>query len=250
MKDKPMRFQLTEQQWQDRLPVDTFEITRHADTERPFTGEYNQLQGEGRYHCSCCFAPLFAAEHQYISGCGWPSFDTAITEYVGEREDASLARIRTEIFCNACDSHIGHVFPDGPKETTGMRHCVNSLSVQFYPQQHEIDDFIKLLSSDNQSAFDFAQVITLIDKFFEFTPSVFDNGSQQNQAGENKGSCKVLSFAHQYGLNKQQTLRCFAEHYQSVVDNPTGNDHQNIRQFIEHGWDGIVFYGVALKLKI
>ncbi len=70
-----MRYELPDSKWQQKLTKEAFAITRHADTEHPFTGEYNQLQGEGRYHCICCYAPLFAAEHQYISGCGWPSFD-------------------------------------------------------------------------------------------------------------------------------------------------------------------------------
>lgn len=244
-----MRFKLAEEKWQQRLSEQVFAITRHADTERPFSGEYNQLQGEGRYHCICCFAPLFGAEHQYISGCGWPSFDTAITQYVGQREDSSLARLRMEIFCNACDSHIGHVFPDGPSTTTGMRHCVNSLSVKFRPQQQEIEALIEVLATDKWNKVEFAAVLALIDSYFNFTPTAFSNGAQHNQADENNGSCKVFTFAHQYGLSKTQTLHCFAEHYQSVLADPQGEDHQNIRQFMQHGWDGVCFSDIALELK-
>ncbi len=241
-----MRFNLTDEQWMARLSPEVYEITRRAGTERPFSGQYNELMGAGRYHCACCFAPLFESDRQYRSGCGWPSFDRSLSANVGEREDCSHAMVRMEIFCKACDAHLGHVFPDGPEKTTGIRHCVNSLAVSFRAVDKRVEALVSNLSNP---ALQFSEVIALIDDCFEFIPTAFNNGSQQNAAGENSGSCKVFSFAHQLGLSKEQTLQCFCEHYQSVLQAPEGADHQNIRQFMENGWDGVEFFDVALTWR-
>jgi len=100
-------------------------------TEAPFSGAllYNTEQGE--YSCANCGAVLFSSERKYDSDCGWPSFDEAIDGAVAYSEDTSHGMIRTEITCANCGGHLGHVFPDGPKETTGQRYCVNSLSLAF-----------------------------------------------------------------------------------------------------------------------
>jgi AraC-like DNA-binding protein len=98
----------------------------------------------------------------------------------------------------------------------------------------------------NSQTLTFQQVLEAIDAEFDFTPSAFVNGQQQNNETENQGSCKVLSFASQAGLSEAHTLRLFAEHYRSVMANPDGNDHQNIRQFMQQGWKGVSFEKKAL----
>ncbi|WOE31124.1 MULTISPECIES: HopJ type III effector protein [unclassified Acinetobacter] len=95
----------------------------------------------------------------------------------------------------------------------------------------------------------FSSVIAYIDARYQHQPTAFKNGQQFNAATENQGSAKVFSFAQEQGLNQQQTLSLFAEHYAAVVATPEGNDHQNIRQFMQYGWDGIHFEGVALNAK-
>lgn len=96
----------------------------------------------------------------------------------------------------------------------------------------------------------FEQSIALIDALYEFTPTAFRNGSEQNSAGQNNGSCKLLSFASLHQLSAPQTLQLFGDFYRKdVLENPTGVDHQNIRQFMQHGWDGVSFEGCALRGK-
>jgi hypothetical protein len=95
----------------------------------------------------------------------------------------------------------------------------------------------------------FADVIHFIEERYTHTPTAFQNGLQYNSAHENQGSAKVFSFAKLNDLTKEQTLRLFAEHYQAVLNNPEGTDHQNIRQFMIHGWDGITFEGNVLSIK-
>lgn len=95
----------------------------------------------------------------------------------------------------------------------------------------------------------FAQVLTYIDARFNHTPTAFQNGAQSNAATENQGSAKVFSFAKIHQLNEQDTLNLFAEHYATVLATPEGTDHQNIRQFMQHGWSGIAFEGEALSAK-
>ena len=121
----------TEQQWQEQLGPEAYAVCRLAATERPGTGKYWKHSAAGTYVCACCAAPLFASTAKYDSGCGWPSFFAAISETaVAERPDDSHGMQRTEILCVRCDSHLGHVFPDGPRPT-GLRYCVNSLSLDF-----------------------------------------------------------------------------------------------------------------------
>ena len=113
------------------LDTETYRITQDRGTEAAFSGEYLDLKDEGTYRCFICGAALFSSDSKYDSGSGWPSFYAPLSEgNVGENVDHSLGMIRTEVVCSACDSHLGHVFPDGPPET-GLRYCINSASLKF-----------------------------------------------------------------------------------------------------------------------
>ena len=108
-----------------------------------------------------------------------------------------------------------------------------------------LETFFSRLNKAPQSL-QFAEVIALIDSMYQFTPTAFQNGNLRNNADQNQGSCKIFSFAQIHQLDQQQTLNCFAEHYRAVQQNPQGDDHANIRQFMQHGWQGIQFDGQAL----
>ena len=124
---------MTEEQWRERLEPEQFEVTRHAATERPFTGKYYTTDEEGTYRCVCCGTALFTGEMKFESGCGWPSFFEEIEgANIERREDTAHGMRRVEILCGTCGAHLGHVFPDGP-QPTGERYCVNSASLDFEP---------------------------------------------------------------------------------------------------------------------
>ncbi|EAQ51998.1 peptide-methionine (R)-S-oxide reductase MsrB [Vibrio sp. 10N.222.54.F12] len=117
--------------WRERLTDDEFSVCRQRGTEAPYSGKLLHNHKTGVYSCTCCESPLFLSDNKYDSGCGWPSFDAPVNdEAVRYIEDLSHGMKRVEIRCTACDSHLGHVFPDGPK-TTGERFCVNSVSLIF-----------------------------------------------------------------------------------------------------------------------
>ena len=126
--------QLTEQDWQDRLTPDEYRILRQKGTERAFTGFYTDVFDDGVYRCKGCHAKLFDSKDKYHSGCGWPSFDKTISDTaLTETLDLSHGMRRIEVTCSNCGGHLGHVFPDGPRETTGIRYCINSIAIDFEP---------------------------------------------------------------------------------------------------------------------
>ncbi|WP_139152270.1 peptide-methionine (R)-S-oxide reductase MsrB [Vibrio europaeus] len=127
-KEKMMK---PDEHWREVLSDEEYRVCREQGTEAPFSGKLLHNKETGTYSCTCCQAPLFSSDNKYDSGCGWPSFDApASNEAIRYLEDLSHGMVRTEIRCAACDSHLGHVFPDGPK-TTGERFCVNSVSLIF-----------------------------------------------------------------------------------------------------------------------
>lgn len=123
----------TEAEWKAELTPEQYQVLREKGTERPFTGEYWNTFEEGKYVCAACGQTLFNSDSKFDSDCGWPSFDKAIKGAVTYHDDNSLGMTRTEVLCSNCQSHLGHVFEDGPKETTGERFCTNSVSIKFIP---------------------------------------------------------------------------------------------------------------------
>ncbi|TWJ09269.1 peptide-methionine (R)-S-oxide reductase MsrB [Altererythrobacter ishigakiensis] len=128
------KVELSEEEWRAKLTPEQYYILREAGTERAFTGKYDKHYDAGEYMCAGCGTRLFDSDAKYNSGCGWPAFTKpAEDDTIEERRDISHGMIRTEVLCAKCGGHLGHVFPDGPREEGGMRYCINSASLEFDP---------------------------------------------------------------------------------------------------------------------
>ncbi|WP_204345908.1 peptide-methionine (R)-S-oxide reductase MsrB [Psychroserpens algicola] len=125
----------TETEWKNELTAEQYYVLREAGTERPFTSALNKEYREGTFHCAACNTPLFKSEHKFDSGTGWPSFDREINGNVDFSTDYNLGYARTEEHCATCGGHLGHVFNDGPRQTTGKRHCINGVALKFVPEK-------------------------------------------------------------------------------------------------------------------
>ena len=122
----------TDAEWREQLSPEQYAILRQHATERAFTGELLNNKADGTYHCAACGNLLFSSDTKYNSGSGWPSFwDVAESGSVDLRVDNSYGMRRVEVLCARCESHLGHVFDDGPRDTTGQRYCINSLALNF-----------------------------------------------------------------------------------------------------------------------
>ena len=127
------KVQKSDKEWRQQLSPEAYAVTREHGTERAFTSPLNNEKRQGMFHCVCCGEPLFASKDKFESGTGWPSFtEPAAAEAVSEHSDRSFFMRRTEVRCARCESHLGHVFPDGPKPT-GLRYCINGVALAFEP---------------------------------------------------------------------------------------------------------------------
>lgn len=134
LKQKEDLKQMDDTYWRTRLTPEQYQVARLKGTEPAFTGKYWDNHETGRYHCVACDAPLFSSDAKFESGTGWPSFDRPeIQEQIELKTDTSYGMTRTEVLCRRCGSHLGHLFEDGPRQTTGMRYCINSASLDFKP---------------------------------------------------------------------------------------------------------------------
>lgn len=121
----------TDSEWKNDLDNLSYQVLRNSYTERPFTGEYNLHFENGAYNCKGCNQLLFTSNNKFESNCGWPSFDQAIPSSIVYIKDLSNNMNRIEVKCSKCDGHLGHVFNDGPRDTTGKRYCINSAALSF-----------------------------------------------------------------------------------------------------------------------
>lgn len=123
----------SDSEWKDQLTSEEYRVLRTEGTEAPFSSELNKKYGPGTYVCAGCGTPVFEGAHKFDSGTGWPSFDRAVEGNVAYSTDNSMFYARTEEHCAVCGGHLGHVFDDGPRETTGKRHCINGVALNYKP---------------------------------------------------------------------------------------------------------------------
>lgn len=122
----------TDEEWKKLLTKAEYHVLRKKGTERPFTGEYWNTKEKGIYKCAGCGSELFKSDTKFDSGCGWPSFYDAIDKSkIEEKMDLTHGMRRIEVLCKNCGGHLGHIFPDGPRDKTGLRYCINSVSLKF-----------------------------------------------------------------------------------------------------------------------
>lgn len=124
----------TEAEWKEILTPEQYAVLRKSATEKPFSSELNDVQEPGTFVCAACGNEVFKTEHKFESGTGWPSFDRPIEGGVGYGSDTKLGYQRDEIHCADCGGHLGHVFEDGPRATTGKRYCMNGVAMEFIPE--------------------------------------------------------------------------------------------------------------------
>jgi peptide-methionine (R)-S-oxide reductase len=127
----------TDAEWKAQLSPEAYQVLRHEATEPAFSSPLNDNHQKGTYVCAGCGTPLYESEHKFDSGTGWPSFDRVIEGNVAFSTDNKLGYTRTEEHCATCGGHLGHMFNDGPKETTGKRHCINGVALKFIPDNGE-----------------------------------------------------------------------------------------------------------------
>ena len=123
----------TDAEWKEILSPLAYDVLRHAATESPFSGPLNDNKKKGIYVCGGCQAPLYESQYKFDSGSGWPSFDRGFEENLEYDVDYKIGYPRSELKCNKCGGHLGHMFNDGPRKTTGQRHCINSAALAFIP---------------------------------------------------------------------------------------------------------------------
>jgi peptide-methionine (R)-S-oxide reductase len=128
----------SEQEWRQELTPEQYEVVRNKGTEAPFTSELNDVKEPGEFVCVACGQPVFSSDNKFDSGTGWPSFDRPMGDQSVETEaDNSFLMRRTEVLCSRCDAHLGHVFDDGPADTTGQRYCINGCALEFKPEDDQ-----------------------------------------------------------------------------------------------------------------
>ena len=128
---KTYKVEKTNAEWKDQLTAKQYYVLREAGTERAYSSSFNDNKAKGIYVCAACKTPLYKSKYKFDSHSGWPSFDRAIKENVELDVDYKIGYARTELKCNTCGSHLGHSFDDGPKDTTGKRHCINGVALEF-----------------------------------------------------------------------------------------------------------------------
>jgi peptide-methionine (R)-S-oxide reductase len=124
----------TETEWKEKLTEMEYHVLREAGTERPFSSSLNNIKEAGTFVCAACSNPLYKTKHKFDSGTGWPSFDRAIENSLAYSSDKKLGYQRDEALCGKCGGHLGHIFDDGPRDTTGKRHCINGVALEFIPE--------------------------------------------------------------------------------------------------------------------